>query len=142
MSRLKDLLKDRHRFHIEPAVTVGDAARRMSEIRVGAILVLEEGRLRGLFSERDLMTRVVAAGRNPEQTPVGDVMSTELATIEESASSEDAMELMRRHSCRHLPVMRGADVVGMISMRDLMNYELERKTEEIQHMRAYITGNG
>jgi signal-transduction protein with cAMP-binding, CBS, and nucleotidyltransferase domain len=142
MSRLKDLLRDRPVSHLEPECSVADAARRMSELRVGAILVLEQGQLRGLFSERDLMTRVVAAGRDPERTLVREVMSTELATIGESASSDEAMEMMRRNSCRHLPVLGGAGVAGLISMRDLMNYELERKTEEIQHMRAYITGNG
>ena len=141
MNRLSDLLRDRQMFHVEPARTVSEVARRMSELSVGAVLVLENGRLCGLFSERDLMTRVVVAGRNPDETLLREVMSTELATIEESATSEEAMELMRRNKCRHLPVTSGPEVVGMISMRDLMNYELERKTEEIQHMRAYMAGN-
>ena len=141
MNRISDLLRDRRMFHVEPARTVSEVARRMSEMRVGAVLVLEAGQLCGLFSERDLMTRVVAEGRDPDVTLLHEVMSTELATIEESATSEEAMEMMQRHKCRHLPVKRGPEVVGMISMRDLMNYELERKTEEIQHMRAYIAGN-
>ena len=142
MNHLKDLLRDRQMFSVESDCTVSDAARKMAEVRVGAILVLENGQLRGLFSERDLMTRVVVAGRNPEQTPVREVMSTELATIEETATSENAMEMMQRQNCRHLPVTRGSAVVGMISMRDLMNHELELKADEIRHMRAYITGNG
>ncbi len=142
MNRLTNLLRERQMFFVEPAWTVSQAARKMSELNVGAALVLEEGQLRGLFSERDLMTRVVVAGRNPEKTLVREVMSVELATIEDTATSEEAMEMMRGNNCRHLPVMRDAAVVGMISMRDLMNYELERKTEEIQHMRAYISGNG
>ena len=142
MNRLIDLLHDRQMFFVEPARTVWEVACKMSDLHVGAILVLEDGQLRGLFSERDLMTRVVVAGRNPGQTPVREVMSTELATIEETATSDDAMEMMRRQNCRHLPVTRGPAVVGMISMRDLMNYELERKTDEIQHMRAYISSSG
>lgn len=142
MNSLKDLLRDRQLFFVEPAWTVSQVARRMSELPVGAILVLEQGQLRGLFSERDLMMRVVVAGLNPDQTPVGDVMSTELATIEETATSGSAMEMMQHHNCRHLPVTRGPVVVGMISMRDLMNHELELKIEENRHMRAYITSNG
>jgi CBS domain-containing protein len=113
----------------------------MSALNVGAILVLEDNRLEGIFSERDLMTRVVVAGLNPDATPVGQVMSTHLATIQEDATIDDAMEMMQRRNCRHLPVMRGTTVVGMVSMRDLMNVELERKTEEIQQMRAYIHGS-
>jgi signal-transduction protein with cAMP-binding, CBS, and nucleotidyltransferase domain len=142
MNSLKDILRGRPLEFVEPGWTVSQAARRMSELHVGAILVLEQGQLRGVFSERDLMTRVVVPGLDPERTPVREVMSTELATIEETATSESAMELMRRRSCRHLPVTRDAAVVCMISMRDLMNHELELKTEENRHMRAYISSSG
>jgi signal-transduction protein with cAMP-binding, CBS, and nucleotidyltransferase domain len=142
MNSLKDLLQDRQLFFVEPGWTVSQAACRMSALRVGAILVLEQGQLRGLFSERDLMTRVVVAGLNPDRTLVRDVMSTELATIEETATSESAMEMMQHHNCRHLPVTRESGVVCMISMRDLMNHELELKIEENRHMRAYISSTG
>jgi CBS domain-containing protein len=94
--------------------------------------------LRGVFSERDLMTRVVVAGLDPAQTPVDLVMSTHLSTIQETATIDDAMGLMRQCNCRHLPVMRGEQVAGFISMRDLMLFELERKTDELQHMHRYI----
>jgi CBS domain-containing protein len=67
-------------------------------------------------------------------------MTRHVVRIEESATLEDAMEAMQRHGCRHLPVLRGETVVGLVSMRDLMNHELRRKTEEIEHMRAYIHG--
>jgi CBS domain-containing protein len=113
----------------------------MAELHVGAILVLNRGSLRGLFSERDLMRRVVLERLDPERTPVSDVMSRDLATIDEQASIEDAMEMMRRCNCRHLPVLRDGRVVAFLSMRDVMNYELERKTEELHHMRAYIHGS-
>jgi signal-transduction protein with cAMP-binding, CBS, and nucleotidyltransferase domain len=141
MGSLRDLLHHRETFHVEPGWSVIEVVRKMSELRVGAILVLDGGRLCGLFSERDLMTRVVAQGRDPLKTPVGEVMSTELSTIDESASTEEAMETMHRRNCRHLPVTRDCSIAGMVSMRDLMNYELERKTEEIRHMRDYIAGN-
>ena len=88
--------------------------------------------------DRPVMKRVVLERRDPEQTPVRAVMSTGVATIEEAASLEEAMEAMQSQNCRHLPVTNGSRVVAFLSMRDLMNFELARKTEEIHHMRAYI----
>jgi CBS domain-containing protein len=141
MSRVRDITDNRELFSVEEREPVADVARRMAELHVGAILVLNGGELSGVFSERDLMKRVVLERLDPEQTPVSRVMSRDLATIDENASVEDAMEMMRRCNCRHLPVLRGSRVVAFLSMRDLMNYELERKTEELHHMRAYIHGS-
>ena len=138
MSRVRDLIRGRELFQVDEAETVAGVARRMADLQVGAILVLSGGQLRGIFSERDLMKRVVLERRDPERTSVRDVMSTGLATIDEMASVEEAMAQMEAHSCRHLPVMRGQHVVGFLSMRDLMHYEVARKTEELTHMRAYI----
>lgn len=138
MPRLKDILQERALFSAETGQSVAEVARAMAARNVGAILVLENGQLRGVFSERDLMTRVVVAGLDPAQTPVDQVMSTHLSTIEETASVEEAMQLMRQSNCRHLPVMRDQQVAGFISMRDLMLYELERKTDELHHIHRYI----
>jgi signal-transduction protein with cAMP-binding, CBS, and nucleotidyltransferase domain len=95
--------------------------------------------LRGVFSERDLLKRVVVERRDPERTPVSLVMSTDLFMIDESASLEEAMESMQSNNCRHLPVTRDGRVVAFLSMRELMNFELAQKTEENHHMRAYIS---
>ena len=141
MSRVRDIVHNRELFSVEESEMVAAVAQRMAELHVGAIVVLKEGELSGVFSERDLMKRVVLECRDPAQTPVSGVMSTSLATIDELASIEDAMEAMQAHSCRHLPVLRGSRVVAFLSMRDLMNYELARKTEELHHMRAYIHGS-
>ena len=141
MSRVRDIVGNREVFHVDADETVANVARRMADLQVGAILVLSGGELSGVFSERDLMRRVVVERRDPERTPVRDVMSTGLATIDELAPVEDAMAQMEAHSCRHLPVMRGSHVVGFLSMRDLMHYEVARKTEELSHMRAYIHGS-
>lgn len=138
MSGVRDILQERELFHVEENDTVASVVRRMAEIHVGAILVLEGEQLRGVFSERDLMRRVVLERLDPEVTPVKDVMSTEIATIDEAASLEDAMEAMHAHNCRHLPVTRGSRVVAFLSMRDLMKHELARKTEDLQHLAAYI----
>jgi signal-transduction protein with cAMP-binding, CBS, and nucleotidyltransferase domain len=138
MSRVCDIVRDRELFCVEEHQTVADVARKMAELRVGAILVLNGEQLCGIFSERDLMHRVVLECRDPANTPVGEVMTREVATIDEAASIEEAMEAMQCNNCRHLPVTRGSQLAGFLSMRDLMNYELARKTEELGHMRAYI----
>lgn len=141
MSQVQDIIRDRDLFHVEEDQTVAEVAQRMADLHVGAILVLQEGQLRGIFSERDLMKRVVLQRLDPERTSVAQVMTTAVATIDELATLEDAMTAMQSHNCRHLPVTRGSRVVAFLSMRDLMHYELAMKTEELHHMRAYIHGS-
>jgi len=138
MPQLKDILHSRKLFSVHPNQTVADVAAHMAAVNVGAIPVIENNELRGVFSERDLMKRIVVGGRDPERTLVSDVMSINLTKADERTTSEEAMEMMHRCGCRHLPVMRGTEVVGFISMRDLMLDELEQKAEEIRHMRNYI----
>jgi signal-transduction protein with cAMP-binding, CBS, and nucleotidyltransferase domain len=139
MSHVSDIVRQRELFSVEEHHSVAEVARKMAGLHVGAILVFKRDELRGVFSERDLMKRVVLEGRDPESTPVSLVMSTEVVTIDESAGLEEAMEAMRSNNCRHLPVTRSGQVVAFLSMRDLMNFELAQKTEEIHHMRAYIS---
>jgi CBS domain-containing protein len=134
-------MQERDLFHVEEHQTVADVARRMAELHVGAILVLKGSELRGLFSERDLMKRVVLERLDPATARVRDVMTTDLVTIDEMAELDHAMEAMQAHNCRHLPVTHGSHVTGLLSMRDVMNFELARKTEELHHMRAYIHGS-
>jgi signal-transduction protein with cAMP-binding, CBS, and nucleotidyltransferase domain len=139
MSRVSDIVHQRELFSVEEHQSVAEVARKMSDLRVGAILVFDRDQLRGVFSERDLLKRVVVERRDPESTPVRLVMSTDMFTIDEAASLEEAMESMQSHNCRHLPVTRRGQVVAFLSMRELMNFELAQKTEEIHHMRQYIS---
>ena len=141
MARIQDVLQGRNLYSVQENQSVADVARHMAELRIGAILVLEEGELRGLFSERDLMTRVVVERRDPESTPVRVVMTTNLATVDESATLDEALACMNQHNCRHLPVMRGKHAVGFISMRDLMTFELDQKTDELNHLHHYMHGS-
>jgi CBS domain-containing protein len=140
MARISQILSDRELYHVEPSQTVLDVAAKMAELRVGAILVLEDGALRGIFSERDLLRRVLVDGRDPKTVTVAEVMTPSPATVDEAATADEAMEIMHQHGCRHLPVMRNGRVVQLVSMRDLMYFDLERKAEEIRHMRDYIHG--
>jgi CBS domain-containing protein len=141
MANVRDIVLNRVLFSVEENETVAAVARQMAEVRVGAIMVLDAGQLRGVFSERDLMLRVVLQRLDPETTPVQAVMSTNLTTVDESASLEEAMEAMHRHNCRHLPVTREGRAVGFLSMRDLMDFQLARQTEELHQMHAYIHGS-
>jgi CBS domain-containing protein len=138
MSRVSDLVNNRELFTVQEDETVSQVARRMSELHVGAILVLKGTELRGLFSERDLMCRVVLERLDPETTPVRAVMSRELETIDASDTVEAAMQAMLEKKCRHLPVLKEGRVAAFLSMRDLMSYELNSKTEELSHIRAYL----
>ena len=140
MAHIRDIVLNRALFSVEENETVASVARHMAEVRVGAIVVLDHGQLRGVFSERDLMLRVVLQRLDPENTPVRTVMSTQVTTVDESASLEEAMEAMHQHSCRHLPVTLLGEVIAFLSMRDLMDYQLARQTEELHHMKAYIHG--
>jgi CBS domain-containing protein len=142
MSHVRDIVEDRELYFAEEHETVAAVARKMADLHVGAIVILNGRQLRGVFSERDLMKRVVLESLDPERTKVHSVMSVDISTIDESATLEEAMEAMQQHNCRHLPVTRGGAVVSFLSMRDLMNFELARKTEELHHMRAYIHGAG
>jgi len=139
MSCVRDIVHQRELFSVEEHQSVAEVARKMTDLRVGAILIFNQDQLRGVFSERDLMKRVVVERRDPERTPVSLVMSTDMFMIDESASLEEAMESMQSNNCRHLPVTRDGRVVAFLSMRELMNFELAQKTEENHHMRAYIS---
>jgi len=140
MAHVRDIVGNRVLFSVQESEPVAGVARRMADYHVGAILVMDHGQLRGVFSERDLMLRVVLQRLDPETTPVRIVMSSQVATIDESATLEEAMEAMHRHNCRHLPVMRAGEVAGFLSMRDLMDFLLACQTEELHHMKAYIHG--
>ena len=131
---------DRELYSAKPTETVAEVTRRMADLGIGAIVVMEQGRLQGVFSERDVMIRVVIESLDAETTRVADVMTKDVVSIGEEVTLEFAMDTMRLNRCRHLPVMRGGDVVGFVSMRDLMNFELARKTDELNRMRAYIHG--
>ena len=141
MSCVRDIVHQRELFRVEEHQSVAEVARKMTDLHVGAILVFNRDELRGVFSERDLLKRVVVERRDPERTPVSLVMSTGMFMIDESATLEEAMESMQSNNCRHLPVTRDGQVVAFLSMRELMHFELAQKIEENHHMRAFISSN-
>ena len=138
MKTLGDLVQGREVYHLRGELTVREAARQMRDQRVGAICVLEGDRLAGVLSERDIMARAVAQGLDPDRALVRDVMTRELVVASESDSSETGVRKMKQAGCRHLPIVRGDRLVGMVSLRDLLQVDLSEKDEEIRWLNAYI----
>lgn len=138
MHTLDQVLRSRQLLAAQPGDAVFDVLRRMTAARVGAVCVLEREQLVGVFSERDLMTRVVVAGRDPQTTPVGEVMTREIVTADLHADRDSCLAKMQRAGCRHLPVLADGRVLAMISMRDLLWDEIEEQVEEIRQLRAYV----
>lgn len=131
MTTLRELVKDRRLYSIEDNQTVLEAARYMMEHNVGAVPVLREGRLAGIFSERDIMNRVVAVGRTPGTTAVSEVMTANPRAVAADESIEECLFIMREFGFRHLPVVDGAELKGLVSLRDVLMHqarELERET--------------
>ena len=138
MATIRDLIINRTIHYVQPNQTVFEAANYMVDCNVGAVPVLDDTKLVGIFSERDIMKRVVTEGRNPLTTRISEVMSTDVRTVEPRASSEEAMCLMQSHGVRHLPVCDGRTLVGFLSLRDLLRCHLDEKSGEAEMMRAYI----
>lgn len=138
MATIRELLSNRTIHYVQPEQTVFEAANFMVSCNVGAVPVLDGTRLVGIFSERDIMRRVVTEGRDPLTTHIGEVMSTDLRTVSPGASTEEAMCLMQTHAVRHLPVCEGATLIGFLSLRDLLRCRLDEKSGEAEMMRAYI----
>ena len=138
MATIRDLLINRTIHYVQPDQTVIEAAEYMVACKVGAVPVLEGTTLVGVFSERDIMSKVVTRRRDPVTTRIAEVMSTELRTVAPNSSCEDAMVVMQTHGIRHLPVCDGRTLVGFLSLRDLLRQTLDEKSGEADMMRAYI----
>lgn len=138
MAHIYDLIKDQDTYRADVNQTVLELAQAMVERNIGAVPVLREGELVGIFSERDLMRRVVAAGLDPAATRVGDVMTDDPLTVDPNEELETCMVLMRRHGFRHLPICEGKLLRGLVSLRDIMLHDLSEKEHDIRMMRAYI----
>jgi len=136
--RICDLIKSQETYDAKMDQTVLETVRVMVERNIGAVPVLHNGKLVGIFSERDLMKRVVAEGRDPRSTCLAEVMTDDPLSVNMNEEVESCMDLMRQHSFRHLPVCHEGQLVGMISLRDILLQDLSEKNDEVRMMRAYI----
>jgi len=141
MHSIHDLVKGRKTHYVSEQQSVLDVARMMVEHNIGAVPVLRDGMLVGIFSERDLLKRVVAEGLDPAKTLVGEVMTPDPLVVEPTETVEHCMVVMKQHSFRHLPVCQAHKMVGIVSLRDIMLHDLEEKDDEIITMRQYIRTN-
>jgi CBS domain-containing protein len=120
-------------------MSVADAVAEMNRHRVGSVLVLEGGRLVGIFTERDVLRRVVGAAIDPKRSLVADVMTSGVITISPEATIEDTMVLFTEKRCRHLPVIDDGKLVGTISIGDVTRWMADSHRAEAEHLKNYIT---
>jgi CBS domain-containing protein len=123
MKQIGELIEGQTLMVVEPQWSVRTAAERMTERNIGAVAVVERGALTGVFSERDIMSRVVAKGLNPESTEVSDVMSREVVVAAPTEDVLSAIQKMHSIGSRHLPVVDDGKLIGMISIRDLLEVD-------------------
>jgi CBS domain-containing protein len=138
MKKLRDIMREGFLFAVRKDATVAEAARTMTERNVGIVVVLENDRLIGVFSERDAVRRVIDKRLDPTTTLVGDVMTTDLVVAGEDDDYQSAMRTMDRANIRHLPVVRQQQVISMLSIRDLMRVDMQRMDEELRFLREYL----
>ena len=138
MKTARDLLIGQDLTVISKTRTVYDAAQIMAEKKIGALPVLEGERVVGIFSERDIMNRVVAKDKNPQKTTIDQVMTKDLIIGEPDENIEQILVRMKQANIRHLPIIDQGKLVGIISFRDLLQADLKEKDEEIKIMTAYI----
>jgi len=134
MALIYDLVKDRRIYSINADATVLEAARFMMEHNIGALPVLRNGELAGIFSERDIMNRVVAIGRMPGTTKVSEVMTANPKSVNVNETVENSLFLMREFGFRHLPITDGKELKGLVSLRDLLLRYVSQKEAESKRM--------
>jgi len=140
--RIRDVLRRKSSdvYSVGPLATVIDAVNVMNDHHVGSVLVIETGYPVGIFSERDVLVRVVAAHRDPRQTLVRDVMTTRLHTVAPDDTLLEVMQLMTERRCRHVPVMVGDSLVGLVSIGDLTKATQHNLRQEVRELSSYIGG--
>jgi CBS domain-containing protein len=133
-----DLINNQDTYRADGSQNVLEVVQAMVTRNIGAVPVLRDGLLVGIFSERDLMKRVVAEGRDPRTTRLDEVMTEDPLSVSPVETVENCMLLMRHHGFRHLPICDGKQLLGIISLRDLLLHDLTEKDYEVRMMRAYI----
>lgn len=121
-------------------VTAAEAVQEMNRHKVGAVLIMEGGRLAGIFTERDVLSRVVAAGLDPKTTPVEQVMTREPITVATTTTIEEVMALFTNKRFRHLPIVDGGRLVGLISIGDILRWMVDMHRHEAEQLKQYISG--
>jgi len=122
-------------------VTVAEAVREMNRLKIGAVLIMNGASLIGIFTERDVLSRVVGGERDPLTTPVTSVMTADVRTIDPETTVDEVMSIFRDKRCRHLPVMRSGHLLGLISIGDVSAWIANMHRSEAETLRQYIAGD-
>ena len=140
MKPVSELLRNREGtlWHVRPQDTVYEALETLARHEVGALVVMEGGRLVGVVSERDYTRKVALQGRNSKETAVADIMTRQVVTVSPQTGTRACMALMSERKIRHLPVLDGDTVLGMISIRDIMDDIIRTHEQTIAQLETYI----
>ena len=133
---------DRTNVTVEASATMLDAVKAMSDANIGAVLVTENGKVVGIFTERDYVRKGELAGRVAATTPVRDVMVAQMITVTWETTVDQCLALMKQNRIRHLPVVENDQLLGIVSMRDVMFASIANRESEIRGLENYITGTG
>jgi CBS domain-containing protein len=128
-------------WSVGPNAMVGDVIQLMDEKNVGALPVVDKGELLGIVSERDCTRRVILKGKSFKETPVSDIMTKQVLTVTPTDSVTECMEIMTANRVRHLPVLEGNNMVGILSIGDVLKWLLSAQTATIDQLESYITGS-
>ena len=144
MTTVRDMIrrKGTEVFTIAPEATVLDALNIMAEHNIGALLVMSEGEMVGIISERDCIRKVDVMGRNARDTKINEIMTSNVFTVEANQPLEECMSLMIEKNFRHMPVCEGKELLGILSVRDVLKEVIEVQQSMLSQLERYITGGG
>jgi CBS domain-containing protein len=142
MKTIKDVLRDKGRavWTIDVDASVLDALKLMAEKEIGALVVTEGGRIAGVISERDYARKVVLQGRSSKDTPVHDIMTRKVLYVKPQQTVEECMALMSEKHVRHMPVLDGEQMIGLVSIGDIVKSVISEQQFLISHLENYIRG--
>ena len=132
--------KGNHVWSVDPDATVFEAIALMADRRIGALIVLSAGKLAGVISERDYARKVILKGHSSKETLVREIMTSSVVTVNPENTVAECMRIMTDHRVRHLPVLEGDAIVGVVSIGDLVNWIISAKTTTIHQLQTYIAG--
>ncbi len=141
MGKVRNILENKGRavFSVEPTVMVLEAIELMCAKNIGGLLIVEKGKLAGIFTERDYARKLILKGKSSKDTPIGELMTPNPFTVTPDSSIDDCMKLMTGKFIRHLPVMENGELIGMISIGDVVRHVINEQKDIIEHLEHYIT---